>query len=120
MKKILFIEDESGLQRALSEFLTQEGYTILSALDGDEGLRIAKREMPDLILLDLILPRRDGFEVLTELKKDETKSIPIIILSNLEENADVQRALELGATMYLIKTNYKLQEITQKIKEILK
>ncbi|MBI2640477.1 MAG: response regulator [Candidatus Sungbacteria bacterium] len=99
MKKILFIEDESALQRAATQILSEEGYQMSSALDGEIGLRLAKEEKPDLILLDLILPKKDGFEVLQELKRDEaTKNIPVVILTNLEGSTDVEKALQLGAT----------------------
>ena len=79
-KKILFIEDEPALQSAVEKFLTEEGFQILSALDGESGIQIAKREIPDLILLDIILPHKNGFQVLDELNKDpSTKNIPIIL-----------------------------------------
>ena len=121
MKTILFIEDEPTLQKTAGQFLEGEGYDIKSALDGEIGLQLAKNEKPDLILLDLILPKLDGFEVLKELKKDEvTKNIPVIILTNLEGSADVEKALELGATTYLVKANYGLDEVVAKIKDILK
>jgi len=120
MKKILFIEDEPTLQKAISRFLEQEGYQVINALDGDLGLEIAKKEKPDLILLDIILPKKDGFEVLKGLKEDETtKDIPVIFLTNLEGDDDVEKALSLGATTYLVKANYKLEEITKKIEETL-
>ena len=120
MKKILFIEDEQTLQKTISRYLEQEGYQVNNALDGEIGLEIAKKEKPDLILLDIILPKKNGFEVLKELKEDETtKDIPVIILTNLEGNNDVEKALSLGATTYLIKANYKLEEISNKIKETL-
>lgn len=120
-KTILFIEDEAALQKALTQFLSQEGYEAISALDGESGLALAREKKPDLILLDLIIPKKDGFAVLEELKKDEsTKQIPVIILSNLEGSAEVGKALELGAETYLVKTNYSLQEVTDKIKSLLK
>jgi len=120
MKKILFIEDESALQKTFGEILSQEGFKMISALDGETGLNLAKKEKPDLILLDLILPKLHGFEVLKRLKGDpETKEIPIIVLTNLEEIADVEKAIELGATTYLVKANYSLEEIVQKIKKAL-
>ena len=120
MKKILFIEDESALQKAVSAVLADDGYRVYSALTGEEGLATAKREIPDLILLDLVLPGKDGFWVLGELKKDPgTARIPVIIMSNMETNADVDRALELGATTYLVKMNYKLGEVAEKIRRAL-
>ena len=120
MKTILFIEDELTLQKVIGRFLEEEGYQVKNALDGDIGLEIAKKYKPDLILLDIILPKKDGFEVLKELKRDEaTKNIPVIVLTNLESDVDVGKALSLGATTYLVKANYKLEEITKKIKEII-
>lgn len=120
MKKILFIEDESSLQKAATQVLTGDGYQVLSALDGEVGLKLAQKELPDLILLDLVLPKKDGFEVLQGLQQDnETKQIPVVILTNLEGGADVERALSLGATTYLVKINYRLDEVVEKIKEIL-
>jgi len=119
-KKILFIEDESSLQKTFSDFLRSEGYEIISALDGETGLRLAKEKNLDLILLDLILPKVHGFEVLKELKTDpKTKEIPIIVLTNLEGMGDVEKALELGATTYLVKAQYTLEEVVEKIKEII-
>ena len=120
MKKILFIEDEPTLQKTVGEVLSQEGFKIFEALDGEEGLMMAKSEKPDLILLDLILPKKNGFEVLQELKADEeTANLKVIVLTNLESSQDVERALALGATNYLVKANYDLEEVVAKIKELL-
>lgn len=120
MKKILFIEDESALQKTFAEILTQEGYEIISALDGEVGLQMAKSQKPDLILLDLVLPRLHGFEVLKELKTSpETRNIPIIVLTNLEGIGDIDKAIELGATTYLVKAQYTLEEVVEKIKKVL-
>lgn len=120
MKKILFVEDEESLQKSMSSMLDKEHYQIFSALDGEVGLMVAKKELPDLILLDLILPKKNGFEVLTELKADpSTKNIPIIVLTNLEGSADVERALTSGATTYLVKANYTLQDVLAKIESVL-
>lgn len=119
-KTILFIEDESALQKTLGEVLKEEGYEMISALDGEIGLKLAKSKKPDLILLDLILPKIHGFEVLKKLKEDkETKDIPIIVLTNLEGIDDVDKTIELGATTYLVKTQYSLEEVVQKIKKAL-
>lgn len=118
MKTILFIEDESHLQKLVTEQLEQEGFLILNALNGEIGIKKARENKPDLILLDLILPKKDGFAVLKELKNQkETQNIPVIVLTNLESAPDVQKALELGATTYLVKANYQLEEIVKKIKE---
>lgn len=121
MKTILLVEDEPILQKRIEQALTEEGYHVKSALDGEAGLQLAKLLKPELILLDIILPKKNGFEVLEKLKKDpETKQIPVIILTNLESSLDVEKALELGATTYLVKANYELSEIVEKINEILK
>ena len=120
MKKILFVEDESTLQKTFGEILKQEGYEMIPALDGEIGLRLANTKKPDLILLDLILSKVHGFEVLKKLKEDnETKDIPVIVLTNLEGIGDVDKAIELGATTYLVKANYSLEEVIEKIKKAL-
>lgn len=120
MKKIIFIEDEPALQHALTVVLNDAGYQVVSALDGEIGLGLIKKEKPDLVLLDLILPKMDGFQVLEMIRKDpETAKLPVIILSNLEENSDINRALELGATTYLLKTNYRLEEVVEKVAGVL-
>jgi DNA-binding response OmpR family regulator len=120
MKKILFIEDEAALQEAVGEFLRQKGFSVLRAMDGETGVRLAKQEQPNIVLLDLVLPKKEGFEVLKELKKDdETKNIPIIVLTNLEGMEDIDKAMSSGATTYLVKTQYNLEEILKKIEEII-
>lgn len=120
MKTILFIEDESTLQKTFGDILTQDKYKMISALDGKIGLRLAKSEKPDLILLDLVLPSMHGFEVLKKLKQDpETKEIPVIILTNLEKMEDVEEAIELGAKTYLVKTQYRIEEVMEKVKKAL-
>lgn len=121
MKTILFIEDEPTLQKRVEQALSKEGYQIKNALDGETGLQMAKKIKPELILLDIILPKKNGFEVLEILKSDkETVNIPVIILTNLESSTDVDKALALGATTYLVKANYELGEIVEKIREILR
>lgn len=116
MKKILFVEDEAALHKTLGGSLKEKGYEIIEALDGEEGLLLAKTEKPDLILLDLILPKKHGLDVLEELRDtEEAKNIPVIILTNLEGLGEVEKAIELGATTYLVKENYSLQEVVEKI-----
>ena len=120
MKTILLIEDEGALQKTMGDVLSQEGYTILAALDGEIGIRLAKEKVPDLILLDLVLPKVMGLEVLKELRGDEkTKDIPVIVLTNSEDMQDIQRVMDLGATTYLVKSNYELQEVVKKIQTVL-
>ena len=119
-KKILFIEDEAALQKTLGELLRKQGYEVQSALNGEVGLELAKNQEFDLIILDLILPRISGLEVLEELKKDQkTEDIPVIILTNIEHTPEIEKALELGATTYLVKANYSLEEVARKIKDSL-
>ncbi|MEK7627044.1 MAG: response regulator [Patescibacteria group bacterium] len=120
-KTILLVEDEPALQKVAGEILRQEGFIVKSAIDGEEAIRIIKTDKPDLVLLDLILPKKDGFEVLKEMKADtQTKDIPVIILTNLEGTQDIERALELGAMNYLVKANYELEDIVKRIKDVLK
>ena len=117
-KNILFIEDESALQRALGDVVRSNGYTVQQALNGDDGLRMAKSEHPDLILLDLVLPQKDGFEVLSTIHDDpELSNIPVIVLTNLESPEEVEKALSLGARTYLVKAHYSLEEVLTKIKQ---
>jgi DNA-binding response OmpR family regulator len=119
-RKILIIEDDKSLQNALSEMLVQEGYETSCALDGEEGLQKIKDEKPDLVLLDIILPKKDGYEVLAEIKKGEEKNIPVLILTNLEEVDNVQKALDLGATTFMVKSDFSLKDVLEKVKENLK
>jgi DNA-binding response OmpR family regulator len=119
-KKLLIIEDDIVLQNALGEYLSTEGFEISSAEDGEIGIQKALSEKPDLILLDIVLPKKDGYEVLEKVRSnDDTRNIPIVLLTNLGSIADVEKALELGATTYLVKADYKLEEVTAKVKEIL-
>ncbi|MBU1046029.1 response regulator [Patescibacteria group bacterium] len=120
MSKILLIEDEAALQKTLGESLRAKKFEVQSALDGEAGLRLAKSGKPDLILLDLILPKKHGLEVLEELRKDEaTSNIPVIILTNLENVGEVEKAIEFGATTYLVKANYSLNEVIEKVEQAL-
>ena len=120
MKSILIVEDEAALQKTLGDTLSREGFEVLAALDGEAGLRLAQKKTPGLILLDLVLPKINGFEVLGKLKEDsKTQDIPVIVLTNLEEMEDIQKVIDLGASSYLVKANYKLEEVVERIKKIL-
>ena len=120
-KKILIIEDDKFLRELISRKLSDEGFNIQEAVDGEEGLKKIKEGKPDLILLDLILPSIDGFEVLSRMKEDPgVSAIPVIILSNLGQKEEVERGLKLGAADYLIKAHFTPGEIIEKIKNVLK
>lgn len=120
-KKILFVEDEKRLHNALEPLLEKAGFEIFSAYDGEIGLKILDEKSPDLIILDIILPKKDGFDFLESMqKKTEKKDTPVIILTNLEEKYDIEKALSYGVRAYLLKTNYRPTEIVEKVKEILK
>lgn len=116
-QKILIIEDDRSLQAALVEALEQEGFETASAFDGEEGVNKVESEKPSLILLDLILPRKDGYEVLAEIKKGPNANIPVMILTNLEEIDNVQKALDLGAKTFMVKSDFSLRDIIEKIRE---
>ncbi|MFA6183866.1 MAG: response regulator [Parcubacteria group bacterium] len=119
-KKILIIEDDATLRNVLSEFLESEGFSVAVAADGEEGIVLVGTSKPDIILLDIILPKKNGFEVLKEVKdNNDTSDIPVILLTNLGSLDDIEKALELGATTYLVKGDYQIREIVEKIKEVL-
>lgn len=119
-KSILFIEDEAALQKTVADFFRTKGYGTSAALDGELGIKLAKEKKPDLILLDLILPKKNGFDVLRALKADpETNSIPVIVLTNLSEMEDINEVLELGANTYLVKSDHTLKDIFEKAQGIL-
>jgi DNA-binding response OmpR family regulator len=121
MAKILIVEDDRFLRELIARKLKNEGYEVLEAVDGEEGLKKIKEEKPDLILLDLILPGIDGFEVLAKTKEDpNVAQIPVIILSNLGQREEIERGLKLGAIDYLIKAHFTPGEIIEKIKNILR
>jgi CheY-like chemotaxis protein len=114
--RILLIEDDKFLRRACEVSLKKRGFTVLTAVDGEEGLQQARTGSPDLILLDMLMPKLSGIETLEALKSDERMcTIPVVILSNSSVEADVQRAKELGAIGYLVKASLSLQELGDKV-----
>jgi len=121
MEKILIVEDDKFLRELMVRKLSQENFQIIEAVDGEEGVSKVKEVIPDMVLLDLILPGIDGFEVLAKVKEDPaTTSVPVIILSNLGQREDVERGMKLGAIDYLIKAHFTPNEIIDKIKVNLK
>ena len=120
MNHILIVEDETYLQKALLDNLSSKGYTADTAVNGEEALEKIKIKKPDLILLDLLMPKMDGFEVLRVLKANEqTEHIPVIVLTNVENSKDIAKTIELGATTYLVKVNYSLDDLMVKVQEAL-
>jgi len=115
--KILLIEDDQFIRRICKNGLERSGFNVITAAEGKEGMKKAKEQNPDLILSDLVMPHRNGFETMEQIKKDkQLKDIPIFILSNLGQESDIQKIKELGAVDYLIKSDFKIKEVVEKIK----
>lgn len=120
LKKILLIEDDKFLRELMNKKLLTMGYDVITAADGESGLTMIKEAKPDAVLLDLILPGINGFEVLEKAKKDpETANVPVIILSNLGQSEDIEKGLKLGAKDFLVKAHFTPQEIISKLKDII-
>ncbi len=118
--KVLIIEDDKFLRELINRKLQSENFETVLAIDGETGLDLIIKENPDIVLLDLILPGINGFEVLTKVKKNEkTKNIPVIILSNLGQKDDIEKGMGIGATDYLVKAHFTPSEIVEKINQIL-
>src|SRR3989339_1374202 len=120
MKKILIIEDEELLRQMYAERFEKEGFAVATASSAEEGIIAAKREQPDLIMLDILLPEGSGITFLAyKNESKEIKAIPTIAFSNFDEKTTKEQALKLGAVDYLIKTNFTPQEIVERVKEVL-
>ncbi|MBI2644380.1 MAG: response regulator [Candidatus Wildermuthbacteria bacterium] len=120
MASILVVEDDKFLRELIVQKLLKEGYEVSEAVDGEAGVKKVKEENPNLVLLDLILPGIDGFEVLRQVKSDvSTAKTPVIILSNLGQQEDVEKGIKLGAVDYLIKAHFTPGEIIEKIRTII-
>lgn len=116
MKKILLIEDEEIMIDLLQKKLAKESYEVLVARDGEEGLKTIREAKPDLVLLDIIMPKMGGFEVMEEMAKDkELKKMPVIVISNSGQPVELDRAQKLGAKDWLIKTEFDPQEVIDKV-----
>jgi len=119
-KKILIVEDDEFLLSMYSTKFEIEGYEVVMANDGEIGLEKAQKEKPGIILLDIMLPNMDGFDVLKNLKANkETSSIPVILLTNLSQKQDVEQGLSLGADDYLVKAHFMPSEVVDKINRLL-
>lgn len=115
--KVLIVEDEEILAKVLEEKFKDEKFEVRIAIDGEVVLAEAKSFKPDIIVLDLILPKKDGFEVLKELKSNAIlKQIPVVVLSNLGQDEEIKKVLSLGAVDYFVKTQHPIKEVVEKIK----
>ncbi|MFW5888566.1 MAG: response regulator transcription factor [Patescibacteria group bacterium] len=118
--KVLIIEDDNFLLSMYATKFEKENFEVFSAEDGEKGLRKAIENSPDIILLDIILPKMDGFEVLKKLKSQKkTKNIPVLLLTNLSQQDDSKKGLSLGADDYLIKAHFMPSEVVEKVKKYL-
>jgi DNA-binding response OmpR family regulator len=118
--KVLIVEDEAAFRNIFKDLLESDGYNVLTAEDGESGWLMTRAELPDVVLLDLALPKLHGFEVLKNIRADaDTKDVPVIILTVVGEQENVKKGLRLGATDYLVKGFYSPREILVKINEIL-
>jgi len=113
--KILIVEDEDILLKVLKEKFEDENFKVEIAVDGEEAMHVVKKFMPDIILLDILLPKKNGIEVLAFIKADDSlSSIPVIMLSNLSEDEKIKEALNMGAVDYMVKTQHPINEIVEK------
>ncbi len=119
-QKVALIEDDKVLSKVIYEELCEAGFDVLPAYDGEEGLELVKRENPDLVLLDIVLPKKYGLDVLRELKENPaTKNIAVIIITMLGRDDDIKQGIKLGATDYIVKSQHAITEITEKVKNFL-
>lgn len=120
MQKVLIAEDDKYLANAYRVKLTKAGFDVKIALDGQEALATLSSFMPDIIILDVVMPKKDGFATLEELKKNsQWKLIPVIIASNLGQKEDIERGLSLGANDFIVKSELSLNSLIEKIKTML-
>jgi len=119
--KIILGEDDQFISRAYQDGLKRAGFEVIPAFDGNEVLSNLEKELPDLILLDIIMPEKNGFETMEEIQKNpKYKKVPVIFLSNLGQETDIEKGKAMGARDYLIKANFSIKEVVEKINEYLK
>lgn len=121
MSKILLIEDSEFMIRLYEKVFTLENFTVVVASNGMDGIKKAKEEKPDLILLDMMMPQMNGVTTLKYLKEaEETKNIPVVMLTNITGDQDAEKALEQGAVKYIVKSDYEPKDVVKMVREILK
>lgn len=119
--KIVLAEDDKFISLAYKDGLTRAGFEVVHAADGAQAAEKIRQEKPDIVLLDIIMPEKNGFEVLEEVKKNpETKDIPVIVLSNLGQESDIKKGKELGAYDYFVKSNLSMAEVVEKVNKYFK
>jgi len=120
VQKVLIIEDEDVLRNVLAKKLEKEGYEVIVAADGEAGMNSIRNENPDMILLDIMLPKKNGYQILEEMHGDEElKKIPVLVISNSGQPVEVRKILELGACDYLVKADFEPQEVIDKMRTCL-
>jgi len=120
-KKILIIEDDHFLSSLMKARLEKEGFSIMQAFDGEEAFSLLKQNKPDLIVLDLIMPKVSGFELLENISVDpQISRVPVMVLSNLGQDSDIEKVKRLGATQYFVKVQTSIDDLVVKVKELLK
>lgn len=118
--RLLLVEDDRFLRKAAEVVLRRQGFEVVTAEDGESGLAVARESHPALILLDLIMPRMPGYEVIQHLKQDPaTADIPVIVMSNLGQEADVRQAIDAGAIAYVVKSNVALHDLADRVHAVL-
>lgn len=114
---VLVVEDDEFLSRAMGDKLSREGFQVIKAFNGQEAVDALRQNKPDIMLLDLVMPVKNGFEVLEEVSQDEQlRQIPVIVLSNLGQDSDLQKAKALGATDFLVKSNFPIKSVLERIR----
>lgn len=119
---VLLVEDDTFLREICTKKLAKDGYKVYSAVDGEQAIANVEKIDPDIVLLDIILPALDGFQILSFIrasKKEALKKVPVIMLSNLGQEDDIKKAMEMGANDYLVKAHFTTEEIAAKIREVL-
>lgn len=120
MATLLLVEDDALLTRLYQKRFTKDGHTVITARDGEEGLELIGKEQPDLVLLDIMMPKLSGLEMLERIKANpETRSVPVVVLTNLAGEEEQARAFELGAVAYIVKSSHDPVQIAAKVHEIL-
>lgn len=118
-KTVLLVEDDEMLNAMYKAKFEKEGYTVLTAFNGSEGVKQVEANGPDIVLLDIIMPKMDGFVALKKIKKGPNKDVPVILLTNLGQEEDIKKGKELGAADYYIKANHTPAEVVDKVKKLI-